>query len=349
MRAFPLVGVGAGMSAALVLGGRLPSAPVDPPPAALIGAPAVRVAEPLDRSAVTAVAFTGGGGLVVGTSTGRVEFRAAGVAATPQAVLQVAHSPVMALAASGDGATVAAATAGGVQLLDTARPALGRFVEFPADGVYGVTTALALDRHARLLAVGTDDVSVFEVSSGRRVALLSQPSPAKGGERHVYTSMAFSADGGALHTGDIFGDDAWRTGDWRLRSTMWCVCFHPARYSPAARWASVGTSDAHVLVRNPATGTTTRDLTIDVAPRSYTGDTAISDGGLLFAGSSDGRVLAWRPDRDLPAGQVKVTTGEIGLLRLSPDARWLVAGRAGDVVPGTGLDPYTLWLLPVRP
>src|SRR5262249_56501512 len=53
----------------------------------------------------------------------------------------------------------------------------------------------------------------------------------------------------------------------------------------------------------------------------------LDDGGLLFAGSSTGEVLAWRASADAPAGRLKIGTGEVG--RASCRERGEISGGGG--------------------
>ncbi|GAA3818626.1 hypothetical protein GCM10022226_43920 [Sphaerisporangium flaviroseum] len=320
----PLAGIAVGALVALAPGWS-PAGGV--PAADLIGARAVRLPGGLDGSAVTAIAFTADGQVVAGTATGTVELRDANGAAAPAHARKVAASPIVQVASSRDGLTVAAATIRSVYVLSRPGLEVRDRIEVSGPDEAGIRS-LALDAYGRLLAVGRLDVAVYDLGTGRRAITLTAPPSGRHEQRGEYESLAFTPDTATLYASDTFRTETWSVQGWKARSSFRCGCFHPLRWSATARWAGFGTADGHVLIRDGARGMTTRDVTAAPAPGSYIGDTAINDdASMLLAGLNTGEVLAWTRDRDVPAGRIRVGTGEIALLRLSPNGRRLIIGE----------------------
>lgn len=290
--------------------------------------PAVRLSPSVlpaaaDHSPITALAFSPSGELAVGTTTGRLEFRGEDGTMSRGKGFDRVDGAIVSIAYSMDGATIAVATAttvylaggesGGIRIRLTDDPD-------PLDPV----SAVALSPDGRLLAVGRFGVDLFDTRTRRPLASLTQPVVT---ERGTYETMAFSADGRTLYASDDSGTETWVRTGWVLKSSFECRCFHHASFSSNARWASLGTADAHVLVWDAVQGRTVRILTVSTTPKAYTGDTAISnDGKTLVAGSGTGDVLVWKGGGRQPSGKIRLTDSEVESVVLSPDASRAIVG-----------------------
>jgi WD40 repeat protein len=274
------------------------------------------------------MAFSPSGELTVGTTTGHLEFRRTdGTRLRIKGFGQV-DGAIVSIAYSMNGATIAVATAKSVYLANgESEGPLIRLADDtdPLDPI----SVVALSPDGRLLALGRFGVDILDTRTGHLVVSLKQPVVT---ERRSYETMAFSADGHALYASDPFGQEIWARTRWELKSSFACHCFHHASFSSNGRWASLGTADAHVLVRDSVQERTTRILTISTAPKAYTGDTAISnDGKTVVAGSGTGDVLVWKSGGRQPSSQIKLAGSEISSVLLSPDASRVIVGSKSVV------------------
>ncbi|MFB4269196.1 WD40 repeat domain-containing protein [Nonomuraea sp. GTA35] len=318
-------------------------------PPTLFDAPPKRLPETLDGSHVTAIGFTRDSRIAVGTETGRIEIREHDGSPTVAGGRQLDLSSIVALAFSSDGKYVAAATLRSVYIVDLFRlQTIIKVNPFDADDYLAGINSIALNSHATHLAVGDLNVTVYDIRSRSRIAVLSSTPFGEYGERGEYKSLSFTDE--FLYASDVFGTDVWASWTWKLASSFQCSCFHELKWSPDQRWASFGTADGHVLLWDGASKRPTKDVTAAIAPGVYTGDTAVSnDASMLFAGLSTGEVLAWTHGGDLPAGRVRVGTRPLLWLRLSPDGRQVIAGEESDeFIDAARAYRHDLWMVAVR-
>jgi WD40 repeat protein len=294
--------------------------------------PAVRLLPSLlpaaaDHSPITAFAFSPSGELTVGTATGRLEFRGEDGTISERKGLGLdrVDGAIVSIAYSLDRATMAIATATTVYLVGGESGGTRIRLTDDPDPLDPIS-AVALSPDGRLLALGRFGVDLFDARTRRLLASLTQPVVA---DRGSYETIAFSADSQMLYASDYSGTETWVRTGWKLKSSFECRCFHHASFSSNARWASLGTADAHVLVWDAVQGRTVRTLTVSTAAKAYTGDTAVSnDGTMLVAGSGAGDLLVWKGDGRQPSAKIRLTDNEISSVALSPDSSRAVVGSA---------------------
>jgi WD40 repeat protein len=284
-----------------------------------------------DGSPVTSFAFGQNHEVIIGTASGRIEFRDTGAVARPEDSHAVAGEPVVAVALSSDGSTFAAATERAVYVARRDSPMSTSAIQpFAADDLNSVKS-VALDADGHRVAVGALGVYVLDVETGSQIALLEHSDPSDT-EIGSYSGVAFSSDGAAVTAANQM-----EVNTWTMRPPAGLVsvdcggCNADPSFSRNGRWATYGTRDGDVFLRNLVTGRTTWSVTAVAGRDLHRAGTAVRDDGVVFSGvSTTGEIRAWRPPALRAAGQVMLGGPEIETVRVSPDGRMLLVSQDTD-------------------
>jgi WD40 repeat protein len=165
-------------------------------------------------------------------------------------------------------------------------------------------SAIALSPGGRWLAVAKFEVSVFDVSSQRLVRKFERDIGSDGAG--TYEDLAFTPDatvvaavmlGGGTDGNNKIPDevDAWNIESGKLAWHWQCICgADGVTLSRDAALAVVGTSDAHALLWDLASGSVLKDKTISIVDGDHVYGTAASlKGALVTAGTASGLVVVW--------------------------------------------------------
>jgi WD40 repeat protein len=240
--------------------------------------------------------------------------------------------PVMGLAVSPDGQTLAVPCRGGwVRLIDLKFPGRDRLLAADAR-----PNAVAFSPDGQKLAVGYDPIkkamtplTVWDVRTGRKAYQL------RSAMRRVHT-LAFAPDGLTLafvtNAGNQRGVNLWDLGDSRERlrlaertERVLSVAVHADGHLIAA-----GSGDGKVHLCDADTGRTVS--TYEGHTREVQAVAFQPGGDLLASGGRDGAIRLW----SLTTGSlVRTLTGKFGEVRclaFSPDGRTLASGHGGTAV-----------------
>ncbi|MGL4554875.1 MAG: FecR domain-containing protein [Gemmataceae bacterium] len=278
--------------------------------------------------------FTGAYALIAGPDPEL--YRAAPMpplASAPARQIDEPTGPVMGLAVSPDGRTLAIPCwAGGVRLIDLHAPDRDRLLA----GGDARPNAVAFSPDGQTLAVGYDPVkrtptplTVWDVRTGRTVHALRPVA------RKVH-ALAFAPDGRTLafvsNAGNQRGVNVWDLGDTRERlrlaeraDRVLCLAAHSA-----GRLVAAGTGDGSVVLGDPDTGRTVR--TLDGHEREVQAVAFQPGGDLLATGGRDGVIKLWSVST---GALVRTLTGkfnEVRCLAFAPDGRTLASGHGGTAV-----------------
>lgn len=309
--------------------------------------------EAIQGETVTAVALGRDGLLAMGTAGGRVRLVDRQLRPVPGREWIAKGFPVSKLAFSADGSTLAGVTAQGH--LWTWRFAAGELhvMKKQLTGTDDVSAIALSSDGQRLVAVGFN-VWVFDGRSGKLTATFEQPVPSGGTGQ--YDAVAFTADttavvaagidqgGSETVQGDDGGEVQGKGGVhiWRLAGSATAP---PARQScqcPAdgaaltddGRFATFGTSDAHVVVWDARQRRPLGEQTISAEPGDHVYGTAVSaDGNRVAAGTANGKLALWDPAADRMLGRTRFSGEPITRVEMSDDGKLvLVEGQKANVL-----------------
>ncbi|MEU0568311.1 WD40 repeat domain-containing serine/threonine-protein kinase [Nonomuraea sp. NPDC005983] len=202
-----------------------------------------------------------------------------------------------AAALSTDGRVVADEVGGAIRLTDAVRRRpLGRIA---------ATGELAMNRTGTLVAVAGDPVTIWDVATGRRLAVIDA-----GGD---VPAVALSPDGGTLATARGRTLETWDVARARRIRSYEGMGDLAMAFSPDGRTLAVG---AKLL--DLATGSST--------PLNAPGPTALAfapDGRTLASGLTDGGVQLWNVAEQTRRGSFTAGSEPVRELRFSPDGRTL--------------------------
>jgi len=273
----------------------------------------------LDGTPITALTFAPDSTIVVGTVSGKVEFRNKDTLPSAATIMQVSNEPIIAVAVSRDGSKFAAATDRTVYAANRSEPMEWIAIQPFVSGDPSMVESLALDARGELLAVGTFGVDVYNTRTGKMVADLDQPVVS---ERGQYRNLGFSADGTTLYASDYTQTELWDVPSRSLKQSLPCECY----WNGSGRWISEGTSDGHAIIRDAATGRVVRDLTVAVGKEAYVVSATVTDDGRrLFTFAGNGDLTGWSESNVEPISRLSLDRHIVnGFLRLSPDFHYLV-------------------------
>ncbi len=239
------------------------------------------------------------------------------------------------LAFSPDGRMLATAAYGvdTLQLWDVAKGRTLRTLRMAGPGA-ARTFAFSPDGTLLATVAGDGAIDLWDVVRGgapRRLrSQASPPSPPGAGSVSAYRSVAFSADGRVLASGDAAGVDLWEVATGRaLRrlargtadATPGAQSFRanaiwPVAFSRDGRVLAAGADDGTIAFWDPASGQLLR------AARGHAGNVAAvrfaADGRALVSGGADATLRLWEVATGRELAQL-VTTGDAEGLVVAPD------------------------------
>jgi WD40 repeat protein len=196
------------------------------------------------------------------------------------------------------------------------------------------TRGMAFTPDGKLVAVASGDVTVWNIATGRRVAVLTHPGYTD--EGNEANGVAFTSDGGfVIAAGNDGKARVWNLSTRKLIATVradrdyvWSVAF-----SPDGKRFATGGEDGMVRIWDLATRRQTALLRGHLAPIH---DASFSpDGKLLLTASDDGTARLWEPATERT---VAVLRGHVGRVLSA------TFSRDGMSVVTTGADATTrLW------
>jgi WD40 repeat protein len=219
--------------------------------------------------------------------------------------------------------------------------------------IKGSISSIALSPGGRWLAVAEFDVSIFDVS-GQRLVRKFEDMPDPGGSS-AYEALAFTPDAAVVAAATLgVGDDEDKIPDkidaWNIesgkRAWHWqCNCGADGlTFSRDAALVVVGTSDAHALLWDQASGNVLKDKTMSILDGDHVYGTAASlKGTLVTAGTASGSVVVWNTASGVIIARAQPTDQPIIGITSSDDGQtMLVEGQKAWHV---GPDP-DLWDVP---
>ena len=248
-----------------------------------------------------------------------------------EAFLHGHGSPLLALAATGDGRSIASVSQGGTALRwDTAT-----HQPLPEPLSVGAASAAAFDQEGSILATGTSVsglVTLRELPDGRELG-----PPLETGLSQV-NSLALSLDGRVLAAGEA---DAMVIGLWDVRTgtalgvPVWGEFTGAMAFGPDGATFVTGDLGGGVAFWDAATGLPSGDSVQANDVGAVTALAVSENGRVLAAGGSGGQITVWRVrDRarvhslfDLDAAR-----GVVSSLAFSSDGRTLASGGSGGSI-----------------
>lgn len=328
------VGVGIGLSLALA-GGRSSRGTRGG------GAPplSVRVtALPADlgQSPMTAAALADDGALVLGSERGVLRLFGPSDADLRGGLEFGFHIPtrVEGLAVSGDGSTVVAGSNNGGAGAWSIHGGVVR--EIAATIPYGADEALALNDDGSLLAVLGEQILVYDLREGRRIAtlpvhlpLLMSGNPTIGGVQQAY-AFGFNAASTRITLIGLLGAEAWSVPGGRRLWSMRCGCgATDVALSDHATFAVFGTTGGRATVLDLRDRRVVGEVTVTAAHGDETDAVKTDDAGRMVVAASKSALRIWRSSSQLaPPNIERLTDQRIESIAMNANGDRLLIGTA---------------------
>jgi WD40 repeat protein len=302
-----------------------------------LGLQIIAIPSSIKGEEITSATLSGSGLLALGTAAGHLSIVDRNLRAwrggwerraDPSAILGIAFSP--------DEAAIAAVTSDALVVwrLDD-RTVVNIPVEVSP-------SAMALSPGGRWLAVTHSGVSVFDVSSQRLVREFEQDLD--DGGAGDYEAVAFTPDAAVVAAASDENIDAWDIESGEKVQHWSCQCgASGVAFSADAALAVVGTTDAHALLWELASGQILKDKTMSTLEGDRVYGAAVSlKGTLVAAGTASGSVVVWDTGSGVIVARAEPSNQPISRITSSDDGQMLlVEGQKAEYVRGS----YDRWIM----